>query len=84
MLRYRSSVVVYVEYARSALVGHPAAVAALGLGTWLYGSGRKMRDPRLDRDYSDDEAAPYDGPASLNPQMDQYMRIVNDDDRPKY
>lgn len=57
---------------------------ALGLLYGLYGTGRKMRDPRLDRDYSDDEPAPYDAPASLNPRMDQYMRMLNDDDHPKY
>jgi hypothetical protein len=37
-------------------------VVLFGLATGLYAlSGRRMRDPRLDRDWSDDEAAPYDG-----------------------
>lgn len=63
----------------------PFAALAIGLGYGIYGAGRKLLDPRLDRDYSDDEAAPYDTPASLNPRMDQYMRMLDGDDgRPKY
>jgi hypothetical protein len=46
--------------------------------------GRRQRDPRLDRTWSDDEPAPYDSAASLNPRMDQYMRMLDDEDAPKY
>jgi hypothetical protein len=44
-----------------------------------------QRDPRLDRDWSDDEAAPYDAPASLSPRLDSYMRMIDPRrDRPRY
>jgi hypothetical protein len=59
-----------------------AALVALGVCYAFYGSGRKMRDPRLDRDYSDDEPAPCDAPASLSPEMDQYMRMLDEDHPP--
>lgn len=61
----------------------PAAAVVLGLFYGLYGT-RRLRDPRLDRDYSDDQAAPYDSPASSSPRMDAYMRVINDDGRAKY
>jgi hypothetical protein len=46
--------------------------------------GRRQRDPRLDRDWSDDEPAPYDSPASLSPRMDSYMRMLDEEQPPKY
>ena len=62
-----------------------ALFAAIGLCSGLYALGaRRMRDPRLDRNWSDDEAAPYDSPASLNPRMDTYMRMLDEDRPPKY
>jgi hypothetical protein len=59
-------------------------LVVLGVLYGLYGTGRRMRDPRLDRNYSDDEAAPYDSPASLSPRMDSYMRMLDEDRPPKY
>lgn len=61
----------------------PVGVAVLALLYGLYGT-RRFRDPRLDRNYSDDEAAPYDAPASQNPVMDQYVRMLDRDRPPKY
>jgi hypothetical protein len=63
----------------------PIGGVALGVLYGLYNLGqRRLRDPRLDRDYSDDEPAPYDSPASLNPRMDQYVRMIDQDRPPKY
>ena len=59
----------------------PAGGVVLGVLYGLYGT-RRFRDARLDRDYADEEAAPYDSPASQNPVMDQYMRILDRDTRP--
>lgn len=39
-----------------------AIIILIGIvGSWY--SSRRLRDPRLDRDWSDDEPAPYDAPA---------------------
>ncbi|MBV9272009.1 MAG: hypothetical protein JO165_13025 [Candidatus Eremiobacteraeota bacterium] len=62
-------------------------LVAFTVASWFNNAGRRLRDPRLDRDYSDDEPAPYDDPAckSLNPRMNSYMRMIDpDQDRPRY
>ena len=43
------------------------AIVLLGALGGGYYTMRRMRDPRLDRDWSDDEATPYDAPAG--PQL---------------
>lgn len=64
--------------------GFPLVAVVIGIAIAFYRGGSRLRDPRLDRDYSDDEPAPYDSPSTLSPRMDQYMRMLDDESPPRF